>query len=230
MSHCNALVSPWSLKIHFINYPGVVSLVTKTFFLVVAIILANFGFQKDRPFLLHCVDENSTLLNDLNDAIPCTNLTSCFSEFSEPSKENFTELSAVLQHLELANSSLEQFEKNGNPTKRALKKIELMREKVKEAQLLAEEVEEEMLNPKGLRQKIRICGDEETTIRLVTLSSLVSLLVLAALATYQLHKITDYKVGSCLNNRFASRHSSNFQTRSSSTLPKRLLDAWRTAS
>ena len=227
----------WSVKMHFIlpNYPGVVSLITKSFFLVVAIILANFGFQKERPFLLHCVDENSTLLNDLNDAIPCTNLTSCFSEFSfstfsEPSKENFTELSAVLQHLELANSSLEQFEKKGNPTKRALKKIELVREKVKEAQLLAEELEEEMLNPKRLRQQIRICGDEETTIRVVTLSSLVSLLVLAALATYQLHKITDYKVGSCLNNRFASRHSSNFQTRSSSTLPKRLLDAWRTAS
>ena len=176
------------------------SLVTKSFFLVVAIILANFGFQKDRPFLLHCVDENSTLLNDLNDAIPCTNLTSCFSEFSfstfsEPSKENFTELSAVLQHLELANSSLEQFKEKGNPTKRALKKIELMREKVKEVELLAEELEEEMLNPKGLLQKVRVCGENETTIRVVTLSSLVSLLVLAALATYQLHKITDYKVG-----------------------------------
>ena len=98
------------------------SLVTKSFFLVVVIILANFGFQKDRPFLLGCVDENSTLLNNMEDVIPCTNLTSCFSErkFSEPRKENFTELSAVLQHLELANSSLEQFEKNGNLAKRAL--------------------------------------------------------------------------------------------------------------
>ena len=174
------------------------SLVTKSFFLVVVIILANFGFQKDRPFLLDCVDENSTFLNNMEDVILCTNLTSCFSErkFSEPSKENFTELSAVLQHLELANSSLEQFEKKGNPTKRALKKIELMREKVKEAQLLAEEVEEEMLNPKRLRQQIRICGDEESTLRVVTLSSLVSLLVLA---TYQLHKITDYKVGQSLS-------------------------------
>ena len=187
------------VQIHFTmqNHPGVVSLVTKSFFLVVVIILANFGFQKDRPFLLHCVDENSTSLNRMDDVILCPNLTSCFSErkFSEPSKENFTELSAVLQHLELANSSLEQFEKKGNLTKRALKKIELMREKVKEAQLLAEEVEEEMLNPKRLRQQIRICGDEESTLRVVTLSSVVSLLVLAALATYQLHKITDYKVG-----------------------------------
>ena len=189
----------WSLFGHFIlpNYPGVVSLVTKSFFLVVAIILAHFGFQKDRPFLLHCVYENSTFLNTMDDAIRCPNLTSCFSErkLSEASKENFTELSAVLQHLELANSSLEQFEKKGSLTKRALKKIELLREKVKEAQLLAEEVQEEMVNPKRLFQKIRICGEDETTIRIVTLSSLVCLLVLAALATYQLHKITDYKVG-----------------------------------
>ena len=49
-------------------------------------------------------------------------------------------------------------------------------------------------NQKKLVQKVRVCGENETTIRVVTLSSLVSLLVLAALATYQLHKITDYKV------------------------------------
>ena len=188
----------WSLKTHFIlaNSPGVVSLVTKSFFLVVVIILANFGFQKDRPFLLGCVDENSTFLNNMEDVILCTNLTSCFleSKFSEPSKSNLTNLSVALDHLELANSSLMQLENEAILTNRALKKIELMREKVLEIQILADEVKEEMLNPKGLLQKVRVCGENETTIRVVTLSSLVSLLVLAALATYQLHKITDYKV------------------------------------
>ena len=54
-------------------------------------------------------------------------------------------------------------------------------------------------NPKKLVHKVRVCGENETTIRVVTLSSLVSLLVLAALATYQLHKITDYKVGQSLS-------------------------------
>ena len=50
-------------------------------------------------------------------------------------------------------------------------------------------------NPEKLVQKVRVCDKKnESTIRVVTLSTLVSLLVLAALATYQLHKITDYKV------------------------------------
>ena len=75
-----------------------------------------------------------------------------------------------------------------------------MQEKVKEAQLLGEQAKEELRNmdrnPERLVQKVRLCGENETTIRVVTLSlsTLVCLLVLAALATYQLHKITDYKV------------------------------------
>ena len=175
-----------SLKTHFIlaHSPGVVSLVTKSFFLVVAMILANFGFQKDRPFLLGCVDENSTLLDTMDNVILCPNLTSCFSE---PTKGNFTDLSGVLRLLEQVDLGLEE----ANKTTLALDKIELMRKKVKEVQILAEEVN----NPERIIQKVRKCGDEESTIRAVTLSSLVSLLVLAALATYQLHKITDYKVG-----------------------------------
>ena len=194
------MISPCSVEIYFIlqNYPGVVSLVTKSVFLAVAIILAHFGIHKERPFLLHCVEENSTLLDTMdNKTTLCTNLTSCFLErkFSDPSKSNLTGLSVALDHLEFTNSSLMQLENEVSLTNSALKKIELMREKVQEVQLLADEVKEEMLNPKGLLQKIRVCGENETTIRVVTLSSLVSLLVLAALATYQLHKITDYKVG-----------------------------------
>ena len=194
------MVSPCSVKIYFFwqNYPGVVSLVTKSVFLAVAIILAHFGIHKERPFLLHCVEENSTLLDTMdNKTTLCTNLTSCFleSKVSEPSESNLTDLSVALDHLELANSSLMQLENEAILTNRALKKIELMREKVQEIQILADEVKEEMLNPQGLLQKVRVCGENETTIRVVTLSSLVSLLVLAALATYQLHKITDYKVG-----------------------------------
>ena len=197
------MVSLRSVEFYFIlqNYPGVVSLVTKSVFLAVAIILAHFGIHKERPFLLYCVEENSTLLNTMdNKTTLCTNLTSCFLErrVSEPSESNLTDLSVALDHLGLANSSLMHLENEAILTNRALKKIELMREMVQEVQLLADEVKEEMLNPKGLLQKVRVCGENETTIRVVTLSSLVSLLVLAALATYQLHKITDYKVGQSL--------------------------------
>ena len=165
------------------------SLVTKSFFLVVAIILANFGIQKERPFLLHCVDENSILLNTTD---TCTNLTTCFSE---PTMENFTDLSGVLRLLEQTNGNLEEEAKKSTLVK---EKIQLMQEKVKEAQLLGEQAKEELRkmerNPGKLVQKVRVCGENETTIRVVTLSSLVCLFVLAALATYQLHKITDYKV------------------------------------
>ena len=164
------------------------SLVTKSFFLVVAMILANFGFQKDRPFLLGCVDENSTLLDTMDNVILCPNLTSCFSQ---PAKANFTDLSGVLRLLEEADHKLEEEVKKTSLVK---EKVDLMREKVKEAQ---EEVKKELgpnQNHERLSQKIRICGQQETTIRVVTLSSIISLLILAALATYQLHKITDYKV------------------------------------
>ena len=130
------------------NYPGVVSLVTKSFFLAVAIILANFGIHKDRPFLLHCVDENSTLLNKTDNLEICPNFTSCFSD---PTKANSTDLSGVLRLLEQVDRSLEE---QANKTTLALKKIELMREKVKEVQLLGDEA----MSPERLVQKVRICG------------------------------------------------------------------------
>ena len=183
-------MSPCSVEIHFIfqNHPGVVSLVTKSVFLAVVIILAHFGIHKDRPFLLHCIEENSTLLDTMDNDTLCTNLTSCFTE---PTKANSTDLSGVLRLLEQAGRKLEE---EANKTSLVKEEIKLMREKIKEAQDLGEQLHTKDRNPKKLFQKIRVCGENETTIRVVTLSSLVSLLVLAALATYQLHKITDYKV------------------------------------
>ena len=172
------------------------SLVTKSVFLAVAIILAHFGIHKDRPFLLHCVEESSTLLDTMDNNTLCTNLTSCFSE---PTKANTTDLSGVLRLLEQANRKLEE---EANKTNLVEEEIKLMREKIKEAQDLGQKVTELHRmdrNPKKLFQKVRVCGKNETTIRVVTLTSLVSLLVLAALATYQLHKITDYKVGQSLS-------------------------------
>ena len=168
------------------------SLVTKSVFLAVVIILANFGIHKERPFLLHCVGEDSTLFDTMDNNTLCRNLTSCFSE---PTTTNFTDLSGVLNLLEQADHNLEE---EANRTTQALTEIELMREKVREMQLLGEKVNKETgqdRTPKKLSQKIRVCGKNETAIRVVTFSSLVSLLILAAWATYQLHKITDYKVG-----------------------------------
>ena len=117
----------------------------------------------------------------------CPNLTSCFSK---PAKGNFTDLAGVLGLLEQADRKLEEEAK----TSLEKEKVDLMRAKVKEAR---EEVAKELgpnQNHERLIQKVRICGQNETAIRIVTWSSLISLLILSALATYQLHKITDYKV------------------------------------
>ena len=186
------------------------SLVTKSVFLAVAIILANFGIHKERPFLLHCVEESSTLLDTMDNDTLCTDLNSCFST---PTKTNFSGLSGALRLLDQANS---KFVEEANKTTLETSEITLVKEmieemkgKVAEVQQLREKVKKELQkmegNPEKLVQKIRICGQDETTIRVVTLSSIVSLLVLAALATYQLHKITDYKVGQSLSEYYAEK-------------------------
>ena len=121
-----------------------------------------------------------------NDTL-CTNLTSCFSE---PTKANTTDLSGVLGLLEQAEQNLEEEAQRTTLVEEA-NKLTLVKETIG---LMRIELQEMDRKPVKLVQKVRVCGKNETTIRVVTLSSLVSLLVLAALATYQLHKITDYKV------------------------------------
>ena len=171
------------------NHPGVVSLVTKTLSLVVAIVLAGFQIQKDRPFLLHCVDKNSTLLDKLDNVTLCDNLVSCFSETGN---RNTTDLSDTLRHLQLADQSLEE---QANRPAAALQEISQMREKISQAKLIGEQVMRKMdRSPDKLVQKVRICGENETTIRVVTLTTLVCLITLAAFATFQLHTFTNYMV------------------------------------
>ena len=171
------------------NCPGVVSLVTKTLSLVVAIVLAGFQIQKDRPFLLHCVDKNSTLLDKLDNVTLCDNLVSCFSE---PGNHDSTDLSDALRFLELADQSLEE---QSNKPALALQEIFQMRQKIIEAKVIGKQVMREIdRSPDKLVQKVRICGENETTVRVVTLTTLVCLITLAAFATFQLHTFTNYMV------------------------------------
>ena len=171
------------------NHPGVVSLVTKTLSLVVAIVLAGFKIQKDRPFLLHCVDKNSTLLDKLDNVTLCDDLVTCFSE---PGNHDSTDLLDSLRHLQLADQSLEE---QTNKLALGLQEIFQMREKISQAKLIGEQVMRKMdRSPDKLVQKVRICGENETTIRVVTLTTLVCLITLAAFATFQLHTFTNYMV------------------------------------
>lgn len=184
-----------------LNCPGVVSLVTKTLSLVVAIVLAGFQIQKDRPFLLHCVDKNSTLLDKLDNVTICDDLVSCFAQ---PGNHNSAHLSDALRFLERADQSLEE---QANRPASALEEIFQMRGKISQAKVIGEQaMREKDRNPDKLVQKVRICGENETTIRVVTLTTLVCLITLAAFATFQLHTFTNYMVST--TNLFSLLHIS----------------------
>ena len=156
---------------------------------VVARMLAGFQIQKDRPFLLHCVDKNSTLLDKLDNVTLCDNLVSCFAQ---PGNHDSADLSNTLRFLKLADQSLEE---QANRPAAALEEIFQMREKINQAKVIGEQVmREKDRSPDKLVQKVRICGENETTVRVVTLTTLVCLITLAAFATYQLHTFTNYMV------------------------------------
>ena len=168
------------------KHPGVTSLVTKTTFLTIVIVLAGFGLHTKHPFLLHCIHETSPLF-DAND----TSITYC--DFNEtdttwancvPTEKdrNLTEklakLAATLNYLELANTN------HGGDTEWMIKSQ------------VEKELSELQQNGTGrLVQKVRICGKNENVYRIVMLIVLVLLIISAALATVHLHRIADYKVG-----------------------------------
>ena len=135
------------------------------------------------------MDKNSTLLDKLDKVTLCDNLVSCFSE---PGNLNTTDLSDTLRLLQLADQSLEE---QANRPAAALEEIFQMREKINQAKVIGEQVMRKIdRSPDKLVQKVRICGENEATVRVVTLTTLVCLITLAAFATYQLHKFTDYIV------------------------------------
>ena len=170
------------------KHPGVTSLITKTTFLTIVIVLAGLGIHTKHPFLLHCIQETSPLF-DAND----TSITYC--DFNETDTtwancvptnkdrnltEKLAKLAATLDHLEFAITI------HGGATE-WMNKSKVQVEK---------ELSELQQNGTGrLVQKVRICGENENVYRIVMLIVLVLLIISAALATVHLHRIADYKVG-----------------------------------
>ena len=135
------------------------------------------------------MDRNSTLLDKLDNVTLCDDLVTCFSE---PGNHDSTDLSDALRFLELADQSLEE---QSNKPALALQEIFQMRQKIIEAKVIGKQVMREIdRSPDKLVQKVRICGENETTVRVVTLTTLVCLITLAAFATFQLHTFTNYMV------------------------------------
>ena len=168
------------------KHPGVTSLVTKTTFLTIAIVLAGLGIHTKHPFLLHCIHETSPLFDENDTSITyCdfnetdTTWANCVpTEKDRNHTEKLAKLAATLDHLELAITS------HGGETDWAIK-----------SQVEKELSELQQNGTDRLLQKVRICGRNENVYRIVMLIVLVLLIISAALATVHLHRIADYKVG-----------------------------------
>ena len=184
---------------------GMTSLASKILLLVLAVTLAAFGLQPyihTRPFLLFCVERNSPLLLE-KDIRSCS-----ISEQNCLPIRNMTQEERYVTALNTLKNALEEFDytidtiddavaaekredrdffpKNLTNTLPLLGNIEGLKSEY-----------EEKLSSLGIgkaHQKIRICEDDETPLRLCILVSLLIIVALAACATYRLHRIADYKV------------------------------------
>ena len=187
------------LVINQMQLPGVTSLVTKSAFLLIAVILAGFGIHKERPFLFHCIHEPPPLANSTDVVIFCD-----FDE-TDNKRQNCVPTETDRDRTEKVINLLEALKKLEDARNKVIDEMEGWDMGKYEHQLpdlgnvtkLREEVEEEVheLGIDRLVQKVRICGKNEKEFRIVVLVILLLLITLAAFATFHLHKITSYKVG-----------------------------------
>ena len=178
---------------------GIASLVTKTTFLAIAIGISSYGYNlHPRPSLVWCLDESSPLIE--------TNGSVTYCDFDEnsrwpdckPDASNYTHITDFADSLEKLEMAIVNFEEEAQKVDKDLFKNEIPSIGLQKIRNLRREVDKFLrrVGLKGLAQKVRICGPEENQIRNWTFIVLVALAVLAGLATYHLHKITSYKVGS----------------------------------
>ena len=206
-----AVVGDWKKKIFLKT--GVTSLVLRSTVVIIAICVSVFGYSiNPRPNLIWCLKESSPLIDRNNSEITyCvfgndnSNWTSC-----SPDVSKYTDLPDLADALEQLEQAMKRAQTQINkiksstlqdeiplpfPAKDLLAKMHSLNETAK--------VVKENLNGllrhvglKGLVQKVRICDrTSENKIRLGIFVGLGLLIVLAALATYRLHRISDFKVG-----------------------------------
>ena len=184
---------------------GMTSLVTKVLLLAIAVALAAFGLQHQiykRPFLLYCVDNNSSLLAE--DGIrPCTgsncfanNKTLAFEVRLGDALDRLTDAVLTYQNvvsdIKRDNQSSEQgkvhvfFQTKLFDTSRLLDQIKQTRAEL-----------DKLLTSTGaghLQQKLRVCQEGEGLFRIGLLVGLLVVSALAAYSTFRLHWIADYRV------------------------------------
>ena len=174
---------------------------TQCFLLGIAIALTMTGVNLyQKPFLLHCQEEPSPLLNtmdgvtfcdldDLDDTWP-----NCISDRTK--HRNLSEIAEVLHELEKVSIKFNNKIKGVDPNRFQDLEIQNL-EKIRRTRL---EVEKELSNlgVNHLVQKVRICSQNEDIFRITALATLIILVILAALAIVRLHKISSYEVSPIL--------------------------------
>ena len=192
---------------------GIASLTTKVFVLIVVVALAGSGHLtkvQPQPFLLFCFNhEDSFRLNDAG-------LTTC--KFSDPHKPCFQRLSTTPPSTNLTNEmrtanavsaakeavtrykeALTDFiDDNPEPRLQAIlrKQLKVTVEYLSQIKSSREEFNETLksIRKSQFEQKVRICEESETGLRVGLLTGLLLLTTVAFYAICRLHEIADYRV------------------------------------
>ena len=192
---------------------GIASLTTKVFVLIVVVALAGSGHLtkvQPQPFLLFCFNqEDSFRLNDAG-------LTTC--KFSDPQKPCFQRLSTTspstnLTHemrtanaVSAAKEAVTRYKEaltdfihdNPEPRLQAILKnqFKVTVEYLSQIESSREEFNETLksIRKSQFEQKVRICEESETGLRVGLLTGLLLLTTVAFYAICRLHEIADYRV------------------------------------
>ena len=192
---------------------GIASLTTKVFVLIVVVALAGSGHLtkvQPQPFLLFCFNhEDSFRLNDAG-------LTTC--KFSDPHKPCFQRLSTTppstnLTHemrtanaVSAAKEAVTRYKEaltdfihdNPEPRLQAILKnqFKVTVEYLSQIESSREEFNETLksIRKSQFEQKVRICEESETGLRVGLLTGLLLLTTVAFYAICRLHEIADYRV------------------------------------
>ena len=170
--------------------------------------MASFGIHAQNPFLIHCLDEDSPLLNKVGANVTLCDLDdeddtwpSCvLSQADRDEDKKLTNLLEVLKRMEVEKNNFEEGSKGLNMSQFEhqpnLENIAKLMEEVKE--------QIEKLGVSRLNQKVRVCSKKtneffgiknENLFRIGTMIGILLLVAIAAWATFRLHKIASYKVG-----------------------------------
>ena len=171
--------------------------------------MASFGIHAQNPFLIHCLDEDSPLLNKVGANVTLCDLDdeddtwpSCvLSQADRDEDKKLTNLLEVLKRMEVEKNKFEEGSNGLN-----MSQFEHQLPNLENIKKLMKEVKEqiETLGVSRLNQKVRVCSKKtneffgisnENLFRIGTMTGILLLVAIAAWATFRLHKIASYKVG-----------------------------------